>query len=227
MSVLRAPYLRWPLWLMLLAIPLLMIWGDAPTAHYMATLPDGVRDVFRIITIAGESHYVLVPTGVAALVLWGLWKRSASAVLLWWMQANLFVFSAVAVGGILTNIIKIIVGRARPKHLLNDGIYAFEPLTTDGSWHSFPSGHTNTAIGAALALAMLFPRLRWPLLIMGAVIAASRMVVTAHYPADVLGGAALALLTCWGLGQAFARRGALFTLHGAKQNAALHLKDGA
>ncbi|MGB1088736.1 MAG: phosphatase PAP2 family protein, partial [Alphaproteobacteria bacterium] len=126
-------------------------------------------------------------------------------------QAAGFVFACVALGGIATNIVKALVGRARPKLLFREETYGFDPLILDASWHSFPSGHTNSAIAAALALAMLFPKVRWPLLMLGGLIAFSRVAVTAHYMADIVGGTVLAVLTCWFVGKYFAHKNWLFT----------------
>ena len=202
--------LREPDWLPVtlaagMIIPFLMAHLDLPIAQWAANQSEGFKDIFRLITIAGESHYVLVPAGVIGL--WAAWaKRKELA------HACGFIFAAVAIGGILTNIVKAIVGRARPKHFFNDGVYTFDPVIFDGSWHSFPSGHTNSAMGAVIALAMLFPK--WRLLLLGAgfTIAFSRVAINAHYMADILGGALLAWFTCWWVGSWMAKRDALFEI---------------
>lgn len=60
--------------------------------------------------------------------------------------------------------------------------------------NSFPSGHTAMAFLAAgcVVLALAPPRPRWavPLLLMAALIGLSRVAVGAHWPSDVLAGAA-------------------------------------
>jgi membrane-associated phospholipid phosphatase len=54
---------------------------------------------------------------------------------------------------------------------------------------SFPSGDAALAFGAAVALGIVSPRLRWPAVLLAVAIALSRVVVGAHYPGDVLAGA--------------------------------------
>lgn len=215
MNVLTHPLRAWWLALLALTIPPLIIWGDKPLALYMKTMPATFQDVFQRITLAGESHYTLVPAGLLGLG-FALWASRTETPALKLARARVaqmagFVFACVAVGGIATNIFKAMFGRARPRLLFREDTYGFNPFMVDSSWNSFPSGHTNTAIAATLALAMLFPKWRWPLLIVGAVIAFSRVAVTAHYMGDVMGGTLLAILTCWFVGVWYARKGWLFT----------------
>jgi undecaprenyl-diphosphatase len=56
---------------------------------------------------------------------------------------------------------------------------------------SFPSGHAATAFAAAVAVGVLFPRLRKPLLLLAATIAASRVYLGVHFATDVLVGSLL------------------------------------
>jgi undecaprenyl-diphosphatase len=63
-----------------------------------------------------------------------------------------------------------------------------------------PSGHATTAFAAALAVGLVHPRLRWPLVVLAALIAISRVWLGVHYLSDVLAGAALGSavsLTLW------------------------------
>jgi membrane-associated phospholipid phosphatase len=69
---------------------------------------------------------------------------------------------------------------------------------------SFPSGHAMSAFAVASALALLAPRLRWPVLGLAAVIAFSRVYLGVHYWLDVLVGAALG--SAIGTGMALATR---------------------
>ena len=56
----------------------------------------------------------------------------------------------------------------------------------------FPSGHAATAAALAVALTALYPRGRWLFAGFAVLAAAQRIDVTAHYPSDVLAGAAVA-----------------------------------
>jgi membrane-associated phospholipid phosphatase len=60
-----------------------------------------------------------------------------------------------------------------------------------------PSGHTTTAFALAFSLSFLYPRLRPLWFAYALVLAASRVMVDAHYLSDVCAGALLGWLTVW------------------------------
>jgi undecaprenyl-diphosphatase len=121
------------------------------------------------------------------------------------MQRCVWIFSAVAVSGLAANALKIVFGRARPRLIESD--YGMAWFRFGADWASFPSGHSNTAFAIALALAALWPGWRRPLLVAAAIVAASRVVIGAHYLSDTLAGAALAVLTTVLLQRWFRRKG--------------------
>jgi undecaprenyl-diphosphatase len=87
--------------------------------------------------------------------------------------------------------IKVAIGRPRPFVLFPDP----EPLLVGVLGNSFPSGHAATSFAGAALLSRYLPG-RWPVLYLLAVgIAFSRVYIGVHYPADVVGGAILGLLT--------------------------------
>lgn len=102
---------------------------------------------------------------------------------------------AAALSGGLADALKPIFCRTRPEHAVAPAVYAFR-----GFWENFPKGsglglpssHTAVAFGGAFALAGLFPRAAWVFLIAAGGTAASRVMVGAHYPSDVLAGAVVA-----------------------------------
>ena len=63
----------------------------------------------------------------------------------------------------------------------------------DTDLHSFPSGHTATAVGLAISLDA-DPRGRWLFAVFAALASLQRMTAGAHYLSDSLFGAALACL---------------------------------
>ena len=100
----------------------------------------------------------------------------------------LFILSTTIISGILVNIIKVIAGRARPRLYIDEHLYGFFWLKMDVLYRSFPSGHATTAMGVWLGFALLFPRYRLALILMGIAISFSRVVLTEHYLSDVLLG---------------------------------------
>lgn len=95
--------------------------------------------------------------------------------------------------GILAQIVKHLVGRARPELWLGPMHYA------PGSSTSFPSGHT---VGAfALAGVLVFASRSWTLRIVAFLLAAavglSRILAFRHWPSDVTASAVLGLVMAW------------------------------
>jgi len=129
----------------------------------------------------------------------------------WWVKGPLFVLAglvrdvraralpltaaviaaAFVAGDAAAGIVKETVDRPRPP--------LDEPGRLDAaialpSSPSFPSGHATTAFAAATAAAVLMPRLRWPALVLAALVALSRVYLGVHFALDVLAGALLGAL---------------------------------
>ena len=151
---------------------------------------------FKVITEIGRSHWYLVPSGLVFFIgLKRVWRHRL------WPQATLLFF-AVSSSGIVVNILKPLFARARPREFLREEVTGFfhwpQVLTGHLSdYNSFPSGHAATALSAAVAIVFCLPQkyrwLRLPILAMGGVIAASRVMVSAHYASDVIIGALIGI----------------------------------
>jgi lipid A 4'-phosphatase len=106
---------------------------------------------------------------------------------------SIFSFSYLLLVGIITQIIKHIVGRPRPNHSQLDGSFEFNFFSTESSFHSFPSGHSSTIIAITMIIALTIPNLRYFFYFFGFLIALSRVVVGAHFLTDVIGGGIIAI----------------------------------
>jgi len=109
-------------------------------------------------------------------------------------------------GGILVNLIKLtLVDRIRPR-AANLGA-AVSALSTFGNsiatnldqlshsdFNSFPSGHAAVAACFAAALSWKYPRGTWLFVALATAASAQRIASSAHYPSDVLLGAAVGLV---------------------------------
>lgn len=97
--------------------------------------------------------------------------------------------------GLLAELLKLVIRRERPSEL---EAYVFRSLS-ERPWSSsglgLPSSHAAVAFGGSLALITLFPRLRWPALVMAIGCGLSRIASGAHYPTDVLAGAFVGWVT--------------------------------
>jgi membrane-associated phospholipid phosphatase len=108
---------------------------------------------------------------------------------------------ALAAGG-AADLLKMTLARTRPNSIPLD--FAGSVWATFGEWlpmlrnasdfQSFPSGHTATAAGLAAALIWLYPQGRFFFMLLVALVGCQRIVSGAHFPSDVLSGAATGCL---------------------------------
>jgi undecaprenyl-diphosphatase len=100
---------------------------------------------------------------------------------------------SVAAASALPHLLKHVFARERPDRTVARGRRRGIPRSGN-AWDSFPSGHAMHLGAIAGPLARLAPRLRpavWPALIS---LAASRVLLLAHYPSDVAAGLGIGVL---------------------------------
>ncbi|MEO5807856.1 phosphatase PAP2 family protein [Devosia sp.] len=196
---------------MLLAIVTgLDAWASQGAIHW----PDALRWPFQVITDYGLSDWVLYPSllvfGLSrfAMLVFQRWARIAALEV---SQIAAFIFIGVGLPGLLSNLLKRIIGRGRPEVFGSEGAFSFQQFANDWTHQSFPSGHATTAIALAFICGFLWPRSFKPLVLIGLVVAISRVPVGMHYPTDVLGGAVMGALGAYGVRLFFASKGWLFS----------------
>ena len=96
---------------------------------------------------------------------------------------------AVTTSALLVMLLKDVFDRARPP-VADPGL---DPVGLVPASASFPSGHATSAFAAAVAVALIYPRLGRPLLVLAAVVAVSRVYLGVHYVLDVAAGALLGI----------------------------------
>lgn len=173
-----------------------------------------VRNLFKAITHVGRSNWMLIPTGAAialALVLrqrHGGFRNSAGYGLI--ASTIGFVFVSVGGAGLIANLTKNILGRARPKLYELVGPFEFKLFAFDPDYASMPSGHATNIFAFATVIAILWPKGRVPLYTLAVWIAASRVIIGEHYFMDVLVGAILGTAFPYFVRERFAARRWLF-----------------
>jgi membrane-associated phospholipid phosphatase len=166
---------------------------DAPSIRMVQRLPQWLIASFDRITDFGRSVWFLVPIASVLAVMGALASPALPAMsqrVLAAVAVRLgFLFAAIALPGLVVTIVKRLIGRARP--LVGGSVdpFLFLPLGWKVEYASFPSGHATDAFAAALAVGALWPKARPWMWTYAVLIAVSRVVLTAHYPSDVLAGA--------------------------------------
>ena len=199
----------------LVAIVAAMFLLDVPAVAWAHHLPRGMVDVFEVITNAGLSGWYLIPSGIVVVLL----AVVASPMLpraTWGVLAALaarlgFFFLAVGVPGLMTNVLKHLLGRARPYIEQTGHPFTFAPLNWSSNYASLPSGHATTAASVAFAIGAIWPRTRPLLWLYVLIIMFSRIVLMSHHPSDVIAGALVGALFAAVVRRWFAARRLVFS----------------
>ncbi len=172
----------------------LYLYGDRPIAMAVHHLPHAWITFFSWITVLGNSATYLIVCGISFLFLfiasrmkrWALLQGKLRQIA--WIA--LFLFLAVAISGIIVDTLKVIFARDRPVMLFESGKYGFTFFqAAQARKLSFPSGHTDTIFALMTALTLLIPRYRVAFYCIALLVAASRVIIGAHYLSDVIAGA--------------------------------------
>jgi undecaprenyl-diphosphatase len=197
------------------AIVVTMFMFDMPLLRAGQRLPRMVIDAFNEFTDFGRSSWFLWPTGLLLLALALLdmpaLPRSARGVLAAFAVRLGFVFTAVAAPGLTVTVVKRLIGRARP-FVAGDDVWTSMAFAWRPDYASFPSGHATTAFSALVAIGAIFPQATALMWIYAALIAVSRVVISAHHPSDVVAGAMVGALGALLVRNWFAARGLGFTV---------------
>ncbi|KAA5545145.1 phosphatase PAP2 family protein [Roseiconus nitratireducens] len=187
--------LLWTAGLLLLSVPMVTL-IDIPVARWFATDPfpreiNNALELTRVFSHGSGIFVILV--GIFLMAPHRRWHLPKLATL------------AIGAGAVAT-LAKMFVLRPRPTGLnLNVAshdsawLWAFDwtlsqVATFDASTRAFPSGNMATAIALTVGLWTVLPRGRWlfAAICLGTMV--QRLACSAHFPSDILGGAAFGLL---------------------------------
>ena len=123
-------------------------------------------------------------------------------------DAGLHATEAVLVSGVVTNMLKPLLGRARPSLSPQQDPLTFHPFRSDDAYRALPSGHTTVAFAAAAVVSAEFSRSRYaarhprvaramaPVMFgVASLVGASRMYHNAHWASDVVAAAGIGTVT--------------------------------
>ena len=202
------------------AIIALMVWLDAAEIVLMPARGTPSLWPVRILTDFGKDAYVLsilaammLAVGFVAAALRGTSRAQ-------WLGFGLrlqFVFFAVLVPLIAGEMTKWVVGRGRPFVGGHANPFNFAPFAGTEAYASFPSAHAVTAFALAFAVSALWPRARAAMIVYALLIAASRLVLLAHHPSDVVAGGLIGAVGAMAVRYWFAALRLGFAIHGNGQ----------
>ncbi len=153
--------------------------------------------MYAILTDFGKSAYVLwlVAGMLFAIAIVSPRLRGTSRSLLLSLGTRLqFVFFAVLTPVLVGEVIKWMVGRGRPFVGGEANAFNFAHFAGTEAYASFPSGHATTSFALAFAVSAVWPQTRAAMVAYAILIAASRLVLLAHHPSDVVAGALIGII---------------------------------
>ena len=107
---------------------------------------------------------------------------------------SLAFIAMLTLGSAVLHMIKLVLGRRRPRDDMEMGLYGFQPFAFNLEYNSFPSGHALTISCVAVIFTCVWPDW-WPAFFaIAAFLAVTRALLTAHFLSDVLIGAGLGLI---------------------------------
>jgi membrane-associated phospholipid phosphatase len=170
----------------------------------------------RILTDFGKDEYVLGALAVLliAIAIISPAMRGIQRSLLLGLGTRLqFLFFAVAVPALIGEVIKWVVGRGRPFVGGEANVFNFSHFDGTPAYSSFPSGHATCAFALAFAVSAVWPKARPAMIIYALVIGATRLVLLAHHPSDVVAGALVGVIGAMFVRYWFAARRLGFAIH--------------
>ena len=177
----------------------LYVYVDRPLAFFINdTMSRSAHQLWRDITKVGDSIYY-IPAAILLLILGRtfMFWTAPKAIAEWYAnlaRLGLYALTSFALAGLVVHVIKRLLGRVRPKHLLSDNEYGLTYLTSDWTYNSFPSGHSQTIFVLATIFTFFAPRYWWAFMSVAVTIACSRVIINAHFLSDILFGSFIGLV---------------------------------
>ena len=139
--------------------------ADTPVEMWVKhDMPQIVNAIFQYVTKIGKAEYILIVCGIIVLTRMCFLAENLSAkAAAMWQKITVyawFILGSVAISGIIGQILKCIIGRARPKLFEQYGSFYFQHFHAPGyDFASMPSGHAATIGSICFALVFIAPRI--------------------------------------------------------------------
>jgi undecaprenyl-diphosphatase len=178
--------------LLLLAVPLpfFLYYGDEVVLSWVRAFHKTRPDIGQVLQSADHIMYIAAHGAtliIGALLLYLIGKYVNRK----FYNVGMSLLIGLVTSGIVVQIVKHLIGRARPR--ITDSLVIIGP-TFRGSYDSFPSGHTAMAFCLACILSHYFPAYRIPFYLFAILEGLARIDGTSHFPSDVLAGAIVGIV---------------------------------
>lgn len=213
----RAQARHWLMLTAILAIAIMALMFTLDVRTITAMPPRGTASLWplRILTEFGKASYILCllfAVMIGSLAIIPLMRSHVAAMLIGFALRIQFLFLAVLTPMLAGEVLKGIVGRARPFVGGHADPFNYAHFAWTEAYASFPSGHANAAFALAFAVSTIWPRLRAVMWIYALTIALTRIALLAHHPSDVVGGALVGIVGAMAVRYWFAARRLVFTI---------------
>ena len=121
----------------------------------------------------------------------GLKKKKIFDTFDYYSLVSMHFFWSLAIAGIACNLLKYIVGVARPKYFFFEGFERIDFFNILHKANSFPSGHTQAAFTLAILVMIYVKKYHFYILCLAILMGLSRIFMTMHFPSDIFFGAYL------------------------------------
>ncbi|MDF4221000.1 phosphatase PAP2 family protein [Maribacter sp. M208] len=163
--------------------------ADDETSRFIRNNREGIPKVVRDYGefYGSPSNNYIATSGVYAV---GLITKNEKL-----RRTGVLLVSSATSAGLLQQVLKSVVGRARP--LANLGKDTFDPFNSSRNFHSFPSGHALLAFTNAYAIGKQFknPWVKAGIYTIGAIPGISRVWDGQHYLSDMVFAFAISIAT--------------------------------
>jgi membrane-associated phospholipid phosphatase len=169
---------------------------DRPLAHFIYDHVNArAHKALDSITHYAKAGHWLAAAILALIVAAGLRHfNTLAAETEMLVNYSLAFIASLTMGSGVLHVIKLVLGRRRPRDDMEMGLYGFMPLAFNPDYNSFPSGHALTICCVAVIFTCVWP-LWWPVWFgVAAILAVTRALLTAHFLSDVLIGAGIGLI---------------------------------
>lgn len=213
----RAQARHWLLLSAILAAAIIALMFTLDARTIIAMPPRGTASLWplRILTDFGKASYILwllFIVMICALAIIPITRNHIAAMLIGFATRIQFLFFAVLTPMLAGEILKVVVGRARPFVGGHADPFNYAHFAWTEAYASFPSGHANAAFALAFAVSAVWPRLRAAMWLYALIIALTRIALLAHHPSDVVGGALVGIVGAMTVRYWFAARRLVFTI---------------